>query len=42
MLDFTKEMLDNNVLKILDMSDLTRRIDNITWGITRLQNKAHD
>lgn len=42
MLDFTKEMVDNNILKIIDVSDLSKRLDNITWGITNLKNKYYE
>ncbi len=36
MLDFTNEMVDNSVLKIINASDLNQRIENIVWGITGL------
>ena len=36
MLDFTKEMVDNSVLKIINTPDLTQRVENIVWGITGL------
>ena len=42
MLDFTKEMVDTNVLKIIDTPDLNSRIERIIWGITGLTNKAYD
>jgi len=42
MLDLTKKMVDDSVLKILDMSDLHRRLENISWGITNLKNKFYE
>lgn len=42
MLDFTKEMVDNDTLTIIDTPDLTSRVDNISWGITKLENKFYD
>lgn len=39
MLDFTKQMLDSSILKIIDTPNMTYRMNQILWGITSVQNK---
>ena len=36
MLDFTREMVDDNALVVIDMPDLTERLASITWGIENI------
>lgn len=39
MLDFTKQMVDSNKLKIVDTPNMQYRMNQIQWGIVGVQNK---